>query len=303
MDSDREVTLDSKTCTKCGETKPATAEFFAPAKRGKFGLHSWCHDCFAADALRRRREADPLKYAILDSVRAEQQTWAVRGLRQCKDCGAILPATAEFFREKSAMVGGITNECKLCENRRVNGSAYNVKRKAEWHASKKGRERARFDELFARGLYYCKFCDEVKPVSEFVKEKRNKRHGLRNQCKACMAANSRQHRMARRYAPHRTGCEDYYDRWCEQPCVVCGERRSKKLIHAHHRAPTDKRHQINKLAGRGEDMLPILMMELSKCAPLCATCHVLVHDAMQNGGAGLAFDDLVEYVQREYVTV
>lgn len=35
----------TKTCTKCGETWPATTEFFSKAKRGKYGLRAVCKMC------------------------------------------------------------------------------------------------------------------------------------------------------------------------------------------------------------------------------------------------------------------
>lgn len=47
-------------------------------------------------------------------------------------------------------------------------------------------------------------------------------------------------------------------------------------------------------------MLPLLRRELSKCAPLCANCHALVHDVLENDGAGPAFDDVVALVQTTY---
>ena len=34
-----------KTCTKCGETLPATTEYFYKQKNGKYGLHSICKKC------------------------------------------------------------------------------------------------------------------------------------------------------------------------------------------------------------------------------------------------------------------
>ena len=36
-----------KTCTKCGETLPATTEYFHKNKTGKYGLRSRCKKCEA----------------------------------------------------------------------------------------------------------------------------------------------------------------------------------------------------------------------------------------------------------------
>lgn len=37
--------LPTKTCTKCGETKPATTEYFSRKKHYRDGLPTWCKDC------------------------------------------------------------------------------------------------------------------------------------------------------------------------------------------------------------------------------------------------------------------
>ncbi len=37
--------MDIKKCTKCGEERPATAEYFSRTVRAKGGLHSWCKSC------------------------------------------------------------------------------------------------------------------------------------------------------------------------------------------------------------------------------------------------------------------
>ncbi len=54
-----------KTCTKCGETKAATSEFFGADKRGKDGLRSKCKGCYAA-GMAAYRMANP------DRVRADR---------------------------------------------------------------------------------------------------------------------------------------------------------------------------------------------------------------------------------------
>ena len=35
----------TKTCTKCGETHPATTEYFYKDNRNKIGLQAWCKKC------------------------------------------------------------------------------------------------------------------------------------------------------------------------------------------------------------------------------------------------------------------
>ena len=34
-----------KLCNTCGESKPATTEFFAPKKQYQYGLHCYCRAC------------------------------------------------------------------------------------------------------------------------------------------------------------------------------------------------------------------------------------------------------------------
>lgn len=45
------VTL--KRCTKCGEEKPATAEFFRRNRRMLSGFDSWCRDCYRVTGRKR----------------------------------------------------------------------------------------------------------------------------------------------------------------------------------------------------------------------------------------------------------
>lgn len=62
----------TKRCTKCGEEKPATNEYFARAPRRKDGLECWCKSCKNAyhasrkDAVnaKRRENYDPVKAHI-----------------------------------------------------------------------------------------------------------------------------------------------------------------------------------------------------------------------------------------------
>lgn len=42
--------MESKTCSKCGQTFSATAEFFNRRAKNRDGLSSWCKACAAAIA-------------------------------------------------------------------------------------------------------------------------------------------------------------------------------------------------------------------------------------------------------------
>lgn len=53
-------------CTRCGESKPATLDFFSAHKPGKYGLHSRCRPCKKLDDAERRARPDQ---------KARQQAW------------------------------------------------------------------------------------------------------------------------------------------------------------------------------------------------------------------------------------
>lgn len=59
--------ISTRTCTKCGEAKPETSEFYSPSKRSVGGLHRTCRACRNA-AERERRRLNP------DRVRAYKRT-------------------------------------------------------------------------------------------------------------------------------------------------------------------------------------------------------------------------------------
>lgn len=76
------LTTPRKTCTKCGEAKPATNEYFRKHKDGKDGLHPWCKDCLSehareyraankeriAQGAKERREREGEKFAERDRL-------------------------------------------------------------------------------------------------------------------------------------------------------------------------------------------------------------------------------------------
>jgi 5-methylcytosine-specific restriction endonuclease McrA len=59
----REVNVAVKKCSKCGEEKPATTDFFYKEKKGVLGLHSWCKECVKALARKNHFEHRPRNLA------------------------------------------------------------------------------------------------------------------------------------------------------------------------------------------------------------------------------------------------
>jgi len=62
---------DLRKCTKCGEEKPATTEFFYRNKRAKSGLKTECKDCRAA-AHKKFREENPEYDAVWQKRRKKE---------------------------------------------------------------------------------------------------------------------------------------------------------------------------------------------------------------------------------------
>lgn len=82
-------------------------------------------------------------------------------------------------------------------------------------------------------------------------------------------------------------CRRLYNDFCHQPCAVCGLTLPKlrvpgRVMVAHHRNPSEKRHSPSELSRRGNQWWDVLLVELRKCEPLCATCHAAVHDIRRN---------------------
>lgn len=90
-----------KHCIRCGESKPATPEYFRQTKRSKDGFHVPCKVCIkrAEELSRRNRGITPKAYIN------EQ------GEKQCKTCGQWKPANAECFKIK---LGNLTPLCREC---------------------------------------------------------------------------------------------------------------------------------------------------------------------------------------------
>ena len=92
----------TKTCTKCGENKPATADYFR-ARNGK--LIARCRDCEVAYKRQRRREA---------GIPERRMTVYKDGLMMCVVCGEFYPPTSEFFQVNKSNANGLVSHCKKC---------------------------------------------------------------------------------------------------------------------------------------------------------------------------------------------
>jgi hypothetical protein len=74
-------TMNTKTCTKCGETKPATPEFFYKQRAGKFGLQGSCKACRNVQ-VREWTRRNPEKRRQFERRWAEKNTEKVRAKKR-----------------------------------------------------------------------------------------------------------------------------------------------------------------------------------------------------------------------------
>jgi len=92
--------METKTCTVCEETKPATLEFFHKQKGGKYGLQAKCKVCSAE----KYREKNPIVLV-----------YEFPASKVCSCCKKEFPANAEFFHKQKGGKYGLMSWCKVCK--------------------------------------------------------------------------------------------------------------------------------------------------------------------------------------------
>ena len=102
--------MDTKICTKCGEEKPATAEYFFADSRGKYGRVAMCKPCCAA-ANRRRYTAEKERARYLQ--RKDKHYQAVQRWRR-KNADKV----AEYCRRYRASAKGKATKAGYVRRRR-----------------------------------------------------------------------------------------------------------------------------------------------------------------------------------------
>jgi len=119
--------MNTKVCTGCGETKPATTEFWHKQKRGKYGVMSLCKECRNKS---RRKEG-----GIIDIEERFKRGMKVCPRRDCVFNGKEQPL--DNFHKCQNNKHGRTTKCKSCCRK------YNIKNRKR-HADRM-RERIRND--------------------------------------------------------------------------------------------------------------------------------------------------------------
>src|SRR5262245_41301829 len=121
--------IPTRTCTKCGETFPATREYFY---KNRGTLYRYCKPCY--QKLFRTYNIskpiyNPAKRRQAEEQRAAKQgrvlgppppVYPVRtdGLRECPICHRVLPATTEFFYTSPSNRDNLNRQCKECITKR-----------------------------------------------------------------------------------------------------------------------------------------------------------------------------------------
>lgn len=119
-------------------------------------------------------------------------------------------------------------------------------------------------------LRRCVDCLEYKEPSEFHLKGRDRKK-LMTRCKRCDNALRSERALRQRDA----NIKAVWEAVGGARCAVCGED-DPIVIHFHHLDPTQKTANVSKLL-RYHVPLDRILEEVSKCAMLCANCHLRVH--------------------------
>jgi 5-methylcytosine-specific restriction endonuclease McrA len=108
--SDSPETNNLKQCTKCGEWKPATTEYFL-FRKDYNKLRNDCRECNRANCKARYQ-------AKFTEDRVARIKWQLDNpdLKRCAKCGVAKPATTEHFRTRKSSKDGLRGECIVCTN-------------------------------------------------------------------------------------------------------------------------------------------------------------------------------------------
>lgn len=148
-----------KRCARCGESKPATLDFFSRNRSRKDGLRAYCKIC--------------LRVKPEDRVRKRSETKFAAGVwkKACTQCGEWFTRTAEFFARNGS---GYSSKCKECL-RRNRGTVVRASRN---------------DAVVVDGIASkaCTKCEAVKPATlEYFSANKDGKLGLHPWCRKCLA--------------------------------------------------------------------------------------------------------------------
>lgn len=94
--------MDTKICTKCGEEKPATTEYFHRQPRGKFGFCAQCKRCtslyYQKNKARYKARGDQWRNANREAMRKHWREWSARNKAKRNAQYAVRHKTDPAFR-------------------------------------------------------------------------------------------------------------------------------------------------------------------------------------------------------------
>ena len=158
-----------KKCSKCGEEKPATPEYFHRQKKGKYGVVTTCRECVNKTPIPPQPE-DYERYGLQPDA----------DMRRCTACKEFKPATPEYFDRIKTGKYGLQAQCKECKRQRRQEIKNSPKPQYGPEDTKK-----------------CLDCGEIKLVTEYYEVPHNI-SGLKCYCKKCTNIRGSEY-TARRY--------------------------------------------------------------------------------------------------------
>jgi hypothetical protein len=260
--------MDTKTCRKCGLSKPLDEFHGDPSK--KDGRKNTCKACRAIENSQRYyRNSDPSTKRLYKAV-------VVGGKKKCKECGQ--EKLLEDFAKDKRKINGRTNTCKECTNREVN------QRKHRGINSSK----RRYTAVAVDGKKRCKNCGDKKLLEEFVKSSSGKL-GYSNICRFCNNAKKKQDQS------------NFYGRvalFLGGRCKYCGlETPWYEIYECHHENPEEKEYNISGL--RHKDWDTVVVPELRKCILVCANCHSLLESQIARLRPNRTRDQMYKYAKKD----
>jgi len=104
--------INTRTCTECKRSLPATLDYFYKAPGGKFGLKAVCKECYRADRLEHLAKMDPEFRRNMKKAEQQRNKHTYRQLRR-KKVALLRGVYHEDWTEKQ-LIETYGSICYLC---------------------------------------------------------------------------------------------------------------------------------------------------------------------------------------------
>lgn len=101
------MTQISKTCPKCGDAKPATAEYWHRNAQSADGLHGHCRACRLAHSRAKTLQRQP-------TLKSARRHLPATGPKTCPSCKQTKPRTLDCWSKDSGRRDGLDAYCRTC---------------------------------------------------------------------------------------------------------------------------------------------------------------------------------------------